>query len=316
MDYLIPKTHLFGIQKELSLYKNCDWKDYITLYFDYQNAAERITALLDNVYKVQNWAEAMIAKGKETETDDKYYEYIEIDNSGDTPTVKLNTSGLQTAVDSKGLYSIACSLPLTPYEIHNLYKARNAAEVQFRTMKTQLGYGTARVQTTASVKAKFLIGFIAAVVRHELEEAAADTGRTTDQMIHEADKLEAQKINEIYTYTHTESERLKSFFSKLGVETPQELIDETITYENDRLNGRVPTPRKRKTGMPKGSHRKKRDENGKVISNKPGVKAGTKRGLLNQDGSLRKKPGVPKGTKRTAFNKDGSLRKKPGPKSH
>ncbi|WP_230228957.1 hypothetical protein, partial [Allobaculum mucilyticum] len=72
-------------------------------------------------------------------------------------------------------------------------------------MKTQLGYGTSRVQCSASLKAKFLVGFVAAVIRHELALAAAETGRSTNQMVQEADKLQMQKMNSSYVYTHTES---------------------------------------------------------------------------------------------------------------
>ena len=58
-----------------------------------------------------------------------------------------------------------------------------------------------------------------------------------------------------------------------------------------------------------------RDAQGNVIPRKSGVKPGTKRKDINQDGTPRKKPGVKPGTKRGMYNKDGSLRKKPGPKS-
>lgn len=186
--------------------------------------------------------------------------------------------------------------------------------MQFRTMKTQLGYGSIRVHCTPAVKAKFLVGFTAAAIRHELEKAAEGTGRTTDQMVHETDQLTMQKVNRSYVYTHTESERLRTFIKRLGVEDIQELIDESVAFENGRIAGRHVTPRKRKTGMAKGTHRKQKDENGNVIHKKPGVKAGTVRSEFNKDSSVRKKPGVQKGTKRSRFNKDGSLRKKPGPK--
>ncbi|WP_230228896.1 hypothetical protein, partial [Allobaculum mucilyticum] len=101
-------------------------------------------------------------------------------------------------------------------------------------------------------------------------------------MVQEADKLQMQKMNSSYVYTHTESERLKSFIEKLGIEDVFELIDESVMYENDRLAGRSGTPRKRKTGMAKGTHRQKVDENGNVIRKKPGVKPGTVRPAIKK----------------------------------
>lgn len=311
VEYLVEDTCLFAIQQKMPLYASLDWEDYITLYFDYQNASERVTALLKNLYKTRSKVLGQIQKGREISIESKYEEFLVID--GDK--VSLNTRSLQKAVDKKGLYSIVCSEDFSPLKIHTLYQARSAAELQFRTMKTQLGYGTVRVQSTPAERAKFLTGFIASVIRHELEAAARDTGKSTDQMIHEADKLVMQKLNDSYIYTHTESERLKGFIENLGVENVMELIDESVTFENNRLAGRTVTPRKRKTGTAKGSHRKQVDENGQVIHKKPGVKTGTVRSAVNKDGTPRKKPGVPAGTKRSKYNKDGSLRKKPGPKA-
>lgn len=255
-----------------------------------------------------------LQKGKEVILDGKFEDLLEIVEGPQGAEVKVNPDLLQRAINQKGLYSIVCSEPLPPFEIHKLYQARSAAELQFRTAKTQLGYGAVRVQSTPSVKAKFLVGFVAAVIRHELEKASVPTGKSTDQMVHEADKLEMQKRNETYTYTHTESDRLKGFIERLGVDNVIELIDESVELENDRLAGRTITPRKRKTGMAKGDHRKKRDENGNIIHAKPGPKPGTVRSDINKDGTPRKKPGPKVGSKKGLYNKDGSLRKKPGPK--
>ncbi len=126
--------------------------------------------------------------------------------------------------------------------------------------------------------------------------------------------MEAQKLNVAYTYTHTETDRLKSFLKYLGADDVQKLIDESVSFENDRIAGRVPSPRHRKPGVAKGSRRKRYGEDGKVVHQKPGVARGTKRNATNLDGTAKKKPGVRQGTKRGVYNKDGSLRKKPGPK--
>lgn len=316
VEYLVDETHLFAIQQKMSLYSSCDWEDYVTLYFDYRNGDKRITALLNNLYKAKSRVYSQLQNGKEVLLDGKCEEYLVIHkNPEGEKKIDLNREKMQDAINKKGLYSVVCSEDLTPYEIHKLYQARSAAEVQFRTVKTQLGYGTVRVQCSSSVKAKFLIGFVAAIIRHEFEKAATGTERSTDQMVHEAGKLKMQKMNESYVYIHTESERLKRFMERLGVENVYELIDKSVTYENDRIAGRIAAPRRRKTGMAKGTHRKKLDKSGNIIHKKRGVKPGTVRGDTNKDGTPRKKPGVPKGTKRGIYNKDGSLRKKPGPKT-
>lgn len=79
-------------------------------------------------------------------------------------------------------------------------------------IKSQLGYGVTRVHYTSGVRAKFTVGFIASVIRNELEQSAPKLGRTTNQMIQDIDQIEMQKLNDIYVYTHTESARTTDSF--------------------------------------------------------------------------------------------------------
>ncbi len=317
-QYLIPGTCLFGVQQSGYLFKSSKNKDYINLFFDYQNGSERITTMLKNLYKAMEEATRQAGRGEKPVIETRFRAFLdlsEIQEKGEVAwKISINTENLQEAIDSKGLYGIVCSDAIEPSEVHRLYASRNASETQFMCIKTQLGYGKVRVQNTASVRSKFAEGFVASVIRHEMVQAAKRVDKTVNQMIQEADRLEMQKLNEIYTYTHTETDRMKDFLKNLGEKDVTHLIDDCVKYENDRLAGRTPTPRHRKTGPKKGSHRKEKEANEKNISRKPGVKVGTKRPDVNVDGTSRKKPGVKAGTIRGKYNKDGSLRKKPGPK--
>ena len=311
-EYLIPRTYLFGCQQKVQLFKSYAHEDYLTLFYDYRNGGDRITTLLKNLYGEMNRLEGCIRKGETPAVDSRYTPFLCV-SAGESPHVEINTAGLQAAIDEKGLYGIVTSSAMTPRNVHELYVSRSSSETQYRLVKTQLGYGTVRVHYTAGVRARFAVGFIASILRFEIEQAAKKVDRNANQMIQELEKIEAQKLNEVYTYSHTENERQKAFFCSMKADL-EDLINESVRFENDRLAGRVPAPRHRKPGPKKGSHRKKHDENGKVIPGKSGVKPGTKRSALNQDGTPRKKPGVKPGTKRSMYNKDGSLRKKPGPK--
>lgn len=312
MDYLVPYTYLFACQQSVQLFKCYNHKDYLTLFFDYQNGAERITALLKNIYDEMLRLQNCMKKGEEPVVDSKYSKILSVDESAEN-CININTAELQSIADKKGLYGIVSSVEMSPKEIHDLYASRSASETQYRLVKTQLGYGTIRVHYTAGVRARFAVAFIASILRYEIKNAADKLDRSTNQMIHELEKLEARKINGVYAYTHTENNRTKAFFNFLQSDAA-ELLEKTVRLENDRIAGRIPTPRRRKTGPKKGSHRKVYDDQGNVIPRKPGVKKGTKRKDINKDGTPRKKPGVKSGTKRGTYNKDGSVRKKPGPK--
>lgn len=311
-DYLIPQTYLFGCQQPIQLFKSYAHQDYLTLFFDYRNGSERVTALLKNMYEEMARLEECIRKGQRPIIDSKYGSVLAVVGEEDKH-VEIIPAGLQPMIDEKGLYGIVASSEMTPREVHERYVSRSSSEIQYRQVKTQLGYGVIRVHYTAGVRARFEIAFIASILRYELETAARKVGRNANQMVRELGQVEAQKLNGTYSYTHVENDRLKDFLRSMQVK-PEDLIDESVRFENDRLAGRIPTPRRRKTGPKKGSHRKQHDDQGNIIPRKSGVKPGTKRKDINQDGTPRKKPGVKPGTKRGIYNKDGSIRKKPGPK--
>ena len=213
---------------------------------------------------------------------------------------------------------------MTPQEVHRLYQARNSSETEYMIVKTQLGYGKIRIHATRGVQSKFLIGFIASCIRYELQKAAEYVNRTTNDVIQEVNMLSMTKVNDSYVPIQGIVGRQSTILEKLG--SSIDILAQIAKDENDRLAGRHPAPRHRKTEPEKSSTSKKAsttstktptpaktsvdDSNPK----KPGVKRGTKRSDTNKDGSPRKKPGIPKGTKRSEFNKDGNPRKKPGPK--
>lgn len=315
--YLIPHTFLFACQQKVQLFKSYAHEDWLTLFFDYRNGSGRITALLKKLYAEMSRLEEGIRKGDVPEVDSRYKKLLSIserkEGENTLKEVVLDTSELQPLIDEKGLYGILSSAEMPPVEIHKLYVARSSSETQYRQVKTQLGYGKVRVHFTSGVRARFAVGFVSSVLRYEIEQAAKGLNRNANQMIQELEMTEAQKINDVYTYSHVENERVKSFFRNLQADA-EKLIDESVNFENDRLSGRIPTPRRRKTGPKKGSHHKQYDDQGNVIPKKSGVNPGTKRSEFNKDGSPRKKPGVKPGTKRGEYNKDGSPRKKPGPK--
>ena len=316
-EYLIPHTYLFGCQKQVQLFQSFKHTDYMTLFFDYRNGSDRITTLLKNLYTEMSRLEKAIAKGEAPKAEGNYSDYLtipekEIDGKL-VRWVEIDSHKLQEAIDSKGLYGIISSSAMTPQEIHELYAARGVSETQYMQVKSQLGYGVVRMQYTQGVRSKFTLGFVASILRYEIEQASKGTNKSDNQMVQELESVEAQKVNDVYTLTHTENGYLKQFFKALGTDADG-IINESVKFENDRLAGRIPVPKHRKTGPRKGSHRVQKDEQGKEIHRKSGVKIGTKRSDINQDGSLRQKPGVQKGTKRGPLKKDGTPRQKPGPK--
>ncbi|MBR2256640.1 MAG: transposase [Blautia sp.] len=323
-EYLIRGTYLFGVQEKVQLFEKYNHEDFLTLFYDYKNGGERISALLKKLYKEIDRVERALAEGNNVSIVPSFKSVLSI--SEDQKKAEIIPAELQKILDEKGLYSIVSSEEMTPKEVHRLYQARNNSETEYSIIKTQLGYGKVRVHATKAVQSKFAIGFISTCIRYELQVAAEYVNRTTNEVIQELNMLSMTKVGDTYVPIQGIMGRQIEILKKLG--SSEDLLLQISKDENDRLAGRHPVPRHRKSGPKKGKGKNESPEKkpaeepavpipkdtSKVGRKKPGVKPGTKRGVTKRDGSPRKKPGVPTGYKRSNYNKDGSLRKKPGPK--
>ena len=317
VDWLIEGTYLFGVQKKCMLFDTYEKEDFITLFYDFRNANDRIEKLLKNIYGERDRLIGKIAKGEDASVADKYKAYLDVVADEKGKHVVLIRDTLQKAIDGKGLYSIVSSAEMTPAEVYESYVSRNSSETQYMFVKGQLGYGKVRVHLTPGVYARFMVGFVASVIRFEMEQAGKKVDRTTNEVVSEMNLLEMTNMNGVYSYIHIENARQLEVFKQLNAD--ETVLDDAVKDENDRITGHVPTPRHRKPGPKKknqsGQGKKAADGTKSQQKRKPGPAKGYKRGETNADGTPRKKPGPQPGFKRGKFNKDGSIRKKPGPKS-
>ena len=324
-EYLVQNTYLFGVQDKVQLFDNYKHDDYLTLFYDYKNGGDRTTSLLKKLYNEMDRCQKALRMGETPEINSQFKGVLRV--ADDKTKTEIVTEKLQKLLDEKGLYSIVTSAKMTPNEVHHLYQCRNSSETQYMIVKSHLGYGKIRVRVTKSVLSKFTIGFIASCVRYELQQAAKEVNKSTTEVIQEMSHLYMSRIGESYVPIQSVTGRQETVLKCLN--SSVSLLTEIVKDENDRVMGRTPTPRHRKTGpnrkktvMPKSDRQQSqnikqpqtKNKSKDVVAKKRGVKTGTKRSSMNKDGTPRKKPGVIKGTKRSPINKDGSMRKKPGPK--
>ena len=306
-EYLVDGTCLFAAQKEVRLFHDLEWDDTVTLFFDYQNGSDRITALLKNTYAERARLKAALSKGNKAVPKKSLEDIIKVDPEGGG--VAIDRKALQNEIDKKGLYGIVCSEKIPPGEIHSLYSSRNESEVQYRIMKTELGYGTARVHLTTGVLSKFCCSFIASIIRYYIEDASKIISRTPKETIRELDLIVARNLNGNWIHSEIENNRELRIIEHLSKEDD---ANKYVSNLVDELNkqGKPQNFRHKKPGPKKATHKAKSIK----AKGKPGPKPGFKRTDTNKDGSPRQKPGPKVGFKHGEHNRDGSLRQKPGPK--
>ena len=311
-EFWVEGTHLFAAQKEIQLYDTLDWKDYVTIFYDFVNGDQRIEALFANVNNEVARLKAALAKGNKAEPKAAVKGIVSVDK--ERMIVEVDKIKLQEVMNEKGLYGLICSESMKPEELHSLYSSRTESEIQYRITKTSLGYGTLKIHLTKGVRSKFCAAFIASIIRQEIRTASTAIGLTTKQGIRELDLIDIRNISGKWFHDEAEVKREYTLISNLcgGQTDGKAYVQDAVSDLNNR--GKVKGFRRRKTGPKKTKPEPSAEITAEIPKKKPGPKPGFKRGELNKDGSKRNKPGPKPGSKKGTFNKDGSVRQKPGPK--
>ncbi|MBQ8159186.1 MAG: transposase [Clostridia bacterium] len=314
--HLVKKTHLYAAQKDVQLFGKYAKQDHVTIFYDFLNGAERLGHYLDKVYAEIDRLEALLEKDTKAVVSDVFKHVLNIDP--ETNAVCVNTTEIQKHIDDTGIYGIAHSQDLTPYEVHQRYSSRNVSEKQYSFVKTQLGYGTgAHVHFDAGTRSKYCLGFISSIIRYHMEQGADKIQMAATSYFRELNLMTMLRVNKVFYYTHTEKAKQLQMFTQLGKK--KEYLDDIVADVNKRMNGYVPKLVKKKPG-PKPKQKTMTRSTDTVpepvpkLRGKPGPKPGFKRADTNMDGSKRQRPGPKPGSKKGIFNKDGTLRQKPGPK--
>ena len=310
--HLVRKTHLYAAQKEIQLFSDYKKQDYVTIFCDFLNGAERLRQYLDKIYTEIDRFEELIEKGKNAAVNEAFRDVLSIDPA--TNAVCMDPSEIQKRIDDTGIYGIVHSEKMTPYEVHQQYSSRCASEKQYSFVKTQLGYGTgAHVHFDAGTKSRFCLGFISSIIRYSMEQAADKVSIAPTSYFRELNLISMLRVNKVFFYTHPEKDKQIQMLAQLGENT--EYLDEIVDEINKRMSGQGHRIVKKKPN-PKAETPVSEDTEKPIEKprGKPGPKPGFKRSDTNMDGSKRQKPGPKPGSKKGKFNKDGSIRQKPGPK--
>lgn len=84
-------------------------------------------------------------------------------------------------------------------------------------VKTQLGYGVVRMQYTQGVRSKFTLGFVASILRYEVEQASKGTNKSDNQIVQELESVEAQKVNDVLLSLIRKTDTCNSFSKHLAL---------------------------------------------------------------------------------------------------
>lgn len=279
VQYMVDKSGMYGITDKVKVFGNSDRELDVTLFYSNVKSVCKVNKLTDEVKKTKADIQNCIDNSKKYKipADLKKYYTIKKYKGRKKDEIIINEDILQNEIDSKGFSALASSMSITPNEIDKIYQLRQYSEKQYSTFKTQLGYDVLRVYTTESWQSKFAVGFVAGILRNELENHCLKVNVDTNSALRELEFLIMTRMpDNNYVYVRTMSNKAKDVLNDIGIiESDMDLI---VNDENNRLNGPYHHPIhklpireviKRGPGRPPGSKNKSKKQQRKKVIKKP-----------------------------------------------
>lgn len=307
VEYCISDKGMFAVQDKVKLFSKHQDESKVTLFFDGLNGSERAATLIHKVLKAYKELKERIDKNESKVSvpkDVSKYILINEDKEG-KQNISLSYDNWQKAVDIKGYSTIASSDDLSAGEVDEKYNLRNVSEIQFKILKTQLGFDTTRVHYRSGIENKMAVCFISSIIRNEIVNACKELKLDTNRMIQEIDRIQLIRLSsDRYSAVDDMSERQKKLLEKFDINADSfeyiaEMVNERRTNPVYSQIHKMPSPaEKKKPGRPR---KEKKDEEDKP-KRKPGRPRGSKnKKTLEKEANGEIKPkrgrGRPKGSK-------------------
>lgn len=306
--HLVDSNGVFGISGEMEIWgKHPGVTGILNLYFGAFRGCREGVNLLQEVFTAKQAAEQECARGIRPQIEKKYKDILLVQENESGFSIVCNYEAWDTALHHTGFFTMLSSKNFGPKQVYETYQLRMASEVQYRTLKSQQGFGTTRVHTDAAMLSKYAICFAASILRYWIMKACQKKNLDSNVMIQRMDRIRFL-INEggKAILIRNLSADAKALFAEFNMN--MESFEEIARDFNDRRQTsikseirRKPTPQERGTvkprkGRPPGSKNKKTLE-------KEADLAKAKENGSYQETPVRK-PGRPLGSK------DSSPRKK------
>lgn len=262
--YLIDKKYLYGLSKEAQIWEQVPDVGIINLYFSSTRGCFRggdfNLALSDALEK----AEKDCARGKEPTIPSKFKPFLKaVKNPDGSFSVVCDYEAWRKKLKDKGFFSMLSSRDFGAGKTYNLYALRMVSEVQYRILKSQEGFDTARVHTDEALMSKFAICFAATVLRHAIMTACQNRCLDTNEMIQKMDRITLLLLeNRNYRFIRDMSVKARELFEEFSMN-----MDSFDVIARDYT--------KRKT-EPINSQVHKLPETGKIQKRKRGRQPGSK----------------------------------------
>lgn len=300
--YLLSGESVFGTtDKDVLIFAKHEDKANVSLFFDGRNSPGRMCTAISKLFERKAELEKSLKEGKKPSSDNSSFDkYLIVNDDG---SVSLEHEGFQKLLMTKGFSSIASSLDIPASEVNRIYNLRDASEKQYIYIKTHLGFHVTRVHSEKSIRNKFLLCFVASILRSSIQNACKKNSLNTNEMLQEFSRISISRHSEgTYVAIHNESGDAKKLLLSFGMLA--EDFDHIAAEYGTRLTSSfvnqvrdLPEHSEEELAPPKKGGRKAGSKNKKHKTDKNSVLP-------------KRKPGRPKGAKDKTKRKRRTTKKK------
>ena len=246
IDYssFIENHQVYGITIKGKLYKSDKKAVYVHLYYDEQRASTERTNLLINIKKIEEEINNRITnkdnKKRHKSKCDKYHKLFNLHYLDEyLVSFSPKKKEIQRLIDNCGYFCLVTSEELSASKALDIYRDRDSIEKLFMILKSEMDFDCFKVQSDASLRAKFHIAFIASIVRNKIYKASKELKETTKDkksytvpsIIKELEKIECTKdINDVYQRRYSLTAKQKKILERFNIK------ESDIENEIDNIN--------------------------------------------------------------------------------
>lgn len=224
--------NVYGKKEYGAVFSDGGKKYYKYFFYDDSKAAIEMPKLLEQA----NYAKTFVVgkkdpKGFIQNTYGKLLD-IEVDDKKIIVSAELNHKYLDERRSSCGYFWIISNENLSPEEVLNSYRHRDAVEKTFKGIKTDSDLNKLYASSDSAFEAKSLMAFITAIIRADITTKLKPYfiqyhNETSQTVLKEAEKIKAEEIAGKYCLRQALTARQKQILSfyEMNVEDVRECID-------------------------------------------------------------------------------------------
>lgn len=242
--YFLEAHQVYGVTIKAKIYDKDKKASFIHLYYDEQRASVERANILTNIKKIENELNIRLVS-KDTSVKhmskvDKYKSYFNIRYIDEYMiSFSLKKKVIQDLINNCGYFSLVTSEQMTCGEALDIYRDRDSVEKLFMILKSEMDMEKFKVQSDASLRAKFHIAFIASIIRNEIYKVSKQLKNNTKDkksytipaIIKELDKIECTRdVSDVYQRRYSLTAKQKKILEQFGIK------ESDINKEVDNIN--------------------------------------------------------------------------------